>query len=71
MVCNKVDQATGRASGVGWKFNSQAAINTAKRGKDADVAWARTMERIGRTANIDAGCGTSRLWMSWISLFVI
>jgi hypothetical protein len=53
----KVDQATGRASGgLSSKFNSQASINAAKRGEDANVAYvARTVERIGRTANIDAG----------------
>ena len=53
----KVDQATGRISGgLSSKFNSQASINSAKRGKDANIAWvARQVERIGRTANIDAG----------------
>jgi len=53
----KVDQATGRASGgLSSRFNSQASINAAKRGEDANIAYvARTVERIGRTANIDAG----------------
>ena len=52
----KVDQATGkRVGGLANRFNSKAAINARKRGPDAnDAQTARNIERIGRTADIDA-----------------